>query len=75
MLYLINNDYYMFRNREYVKVDIELKNNELSIKPNRKEVIEANDNVKAKGVLIDKIIKDLKSKESSPSYERSKFDR
>lgn len=67
MLYLIDNKYYMFRNREYVRVDVELKNNELNIKPNRKEVIEANDNVKFKSISIDKVIEKLKDKESRNS--------
>lgn len=74
MLYLIKDNYYMLRNREYVKVDVELKNNELSIKPNRHFVIEAGDNVKAKGILIDDLIKDLKRKDSS-TFGRNKFDR
>ena len=65
MLYLINNEYYMLRNREYVKVDIELKNGELNIKPNRQYVIEANGDVKAHGVLIDNIIKELQDKKST----------
>lgn len=60
MLYLINGKYYMLRNREYVMVETELVNNEFHIKPNRKDVIEANDSVKAKGVLIDDIIKEKK---------------
>lgn len=65
MLYLINDKYYMLRNREYVKVDVELRSGELSIKPDRSDVIEVNDNVKAKGVLVDNIIKDLQNRESS----------
>lgn len=65
MLYLINDKYYMLRNREYVKVDVKLQDSELSIKPDRSDVIEVNDNVKAKGVLVDNIIKDLQNRESS----------
>lgn len=65
MLYLINDKYYMLRNREYVKVDVELRSGELSIKPDRSDVIEINDNVKAKGILVDNIIKELRNKESS----------
>ncbi len=65
MLYLINDKYYMLRNREYVKVDVELRSDELSIKPDRSDVIEINDNVRAKGVLVDTIIKELRNKESS----------
>ena len=51
MLYLINDKYYMLRNREYVKVDIELK---------------------AKGVLVDTIIKELRNKESSHNRDNTR---
>ena len=71
MLYLINDKYYMLRNREYVKVDVKLQDSELIIKPNRSDVIEVNDNVKAKGVLVDNIIKDLQNKESSHNRDNS----
>lgn len=77
MLYMIDGKYYMLRNREYVKVDIKFDNNELSIKPDRNSVIEDN-NVKAKKVLIDNIVKDMKNGKSSLSREpenRSKYDR
>lgn len=78
MLYKINNKYYMLRNREYVEVDIELKDNEFNIKPKRENVIEVSDNVKAKGVLIDKIIEELKKKDKpsnsdSDNKPRSKY--
>lgn len=67
MLYLINGKYYMLRNREYVQVELTLSNGELSIKPNRKQVIETNDKIKPKGVLIEKIIEDLKKPSNSES--------
>lgn len=73
MLYVIDGKYYMLRNREYVKVDTELKGNELSIKPDRNNVIEANDSVKAKGVLIDEVIKKMKTSLSDNS--KNKYDR
>lgn len=72
MLYLINDKYYMLRNREYVKVDVKLQDSELIIKPDRSDVIEVNDNVKAKGVLVDNIIKDLQNKESSHNRDNSR---
>lgn len=72
MLYLINDKYYMLRNREYVKVDVKLRDSELIIKPDRSDVIEVNDNVKAKGVLVDNIIKDLQNKESSHNRDNSR---
>jgi hypothetical protein len=76
MLYKINDKYYMLRNREYVEVDIELKDNEFNVKPKRENVIEVNDNVKAKGILIDKIIEDLKKNgknSDSDNKPRSKY--
>lgn len=73
MLYVIDGKYYMLRNREYVKVDTELKGNELSIKPDRKSVIEANESIKARGVLIDDIIKEKRTILSDNS--RNKYDR
>ena len=73
MLYVIDGKYYMLRNREYVKVNTELKGNELSIKPDRKSVIEANESIKARGVLIDDIIKEKKTILSDNS--RNKYDR
>ena len=47
MLYKINGEYYMLRNREYIKVDIKLEDNNLIIKPDRTNVIEDNGNIKA----------------------------
>lgn len=76
MLYKINDKYYMLRNREYVEVDIELKDNEFNVKPKRENVIEVNDNVKAKGILINKLIEDLKKKgknSNSDNNARSKY--
>lgn len=72
MLYLINGKYYMLRNREYVRVDIELKGKELSIKPDRNEVIEANDSIQVKGVMIDDVIKE--KKKSLPDKKFGKYD-
>ena len=65
MLYIINNEYYMLRNREYVLVNVELKDNELIIKPNRSKVIEANSDKSFNGVMIDDIIKKLQNKKHS----------
>lgn len=76
MLYKINDKYYMLRNREYIEVDIELKDNEFNVKPKRENVIEVNDSVKAKGILIDKIIEDLKKNgknSDSDNKPRSKY--
>lgn len=66
MLYQIDDKYYMLRNREYIMVDVSLNGNELSIKPKRdKGIIEKNDKVKVKGVLIENVIKDLKEPKKS----------
>lgn len=78
MLYVINGKYYMLRNREYVKVDLKLDDNELSIKPDRTDVIEKNNDIKVKKVLIDDIIRELKNGKSSLSRDsenRNKYDR
>lgn len=78
MLYLINGEYYMYRNREYIKVDVELKNNGLNIKPDRDDVIEDNGNVKAKSITVDSLIKEMKKEKSGLSNNtetRSKYDR
>lgn len=74
MLYLIKDKYYMLRNREYVKVDLELRNGELDIKPDRKDVIEANDDIKVKSITIDNVIKELKDKDSYRSNTKNKYD-
>jgi len=65
----------MLRQREYVRVNVELKDKEFSITPDRKDVIEANDNIDAKGVYIDDVIKALKKKPNSSALDRDKFDR
>lgn len=67
MLYIINGKYYMLRNREYVHVNVELANGELNIRPDREDVMEVNDKIKARGVLIDKVISDLKKETSKKS--------
>lgn len=78
MLYKKNGKYYMLRNREYIKVDIKLENNELSIKPDRNEVIEDNGNNQFVSILIDDVTKELKHSSltsSSNSENRNKYDR
>lgn len=78
MLYLKDDKYYMLRNREYVKVDVELSNGELSIKPDRSDVIEANDNVKVKSIKIEDVINTLKNKDNGYNTQgdtrRKKYD-
>lgn len=76
MLYIINNKYYMYRDRKYIEVDVELSNKEINITPKKDSVIEDND-IKAKAISIDDVIKKL-SKEnslSSNSESRRRYDR
>lgn len=76
MLYIINNKYYMYRDRKYIEVDVELSNKEINITPKKDSVIEDN-NIKAKAISIDDVIKKL-SKEnslSSNSESRRRYDR
>ena len=79
MLYQKDGKYYMLRNREYIEVEVTLKDNELNIKPSKnRDVIEKNDNIKIKGVLIDEVIKELQKPKSSfntNSDSKSKFRR
>lgn len=78
MLYLKDDKYYMLRNREYVKVSVELSNGELSIKPDRSDVIEANDNVKVKSIKIEDVIEKLKDEnnryDTQNNTRRKKYD-
>lgn len=76
MLYIINNKYYMYRDRKYIEVDVELSNKEINITPKKSSVIEDN-NINAKAISIDDVIKKL-SKEnslSSNSESRRRYDR
>lgn len=79
MLYQKDGKYYMLRNREYIEVEVTLKDNELNIKPSKnRNVIENDGNVKVKGVLINDVIKELqkpKSSFNSNSEIKSKFKR
>ena len=75
MLYIINGKYYMLRNREYVSVNVELKNNELSIAPNRNDTIELSDNIKFKSISIEDVIKKLqiKEQEEDSKYKKKQY--
>jgi hypothetical protein len=66
----------MYRDRKYIEVDVELSNKEINITPKKSSVIEDN-NIKAKAISIDDVIKKL-SKEnslSSNSESRRRYDR
>ena len=53
MLYKINNDYYIRVGRKYIKVDIVVKNNNVTLRPNNKYVIEDNKSLKVSEVAFD----------------------
>lgn len=57
MLYKINNDYYIRVGRKYIKVDIVVKNNNVTLKPNNKYVIEDNKSLKVSEVAFDNSFK------------------
>lgn len=59
MLYKINNDYYIRVGRKYIKVDIVVKNNNVTLKPNNKYVIEDNKSLKVSEVAFDDSFKKL----------------
>ena len=66
----------MYRDRKYIEVDVKLSNKEINITPKKDSVIEDND-IKAKAISIDDVIKKL-SKEnslSSNSESRRRYDR
>ena len=63
MLHFINGKYYIYRDRKYIEVDVQLINNELNITPKKDSVIEDN-NIQSKMVSLDDIIKKL-SKQNS----------
>ena len=63
MLHFIDGKYYIYRDRKYIEVDVQLMNNELNITPKKDSIIEDN-NVKSKMVSLDDIIKKL-SKQNS----------
>lgn len=53
MLYKINNDYYIRVGRKYIKVDVVVKSNNVTLKPNNKYVIEDNKSLKVSEVAFD----------------------
>lgn len=63
MLHFIDGKYYIYRDRKYIEVDVQLMNNELNITPKKDSVIEDN-NIKSTMISLDDIIKKL-SKEKS----------
>lgn len=76
MLYIINNKYYIHRDRKYVEVDVSLIGNELNITPKKDSVIEDND-IQSNTILIDDLIDKLvKERDSfSRSENKHRYDR
>lgn len=63
MIYKIDNDYYIYRDRKYIKIIAKLDGDEVSLVPDtNNKFIEDNGNVKAKNITINDIKKDLQEK-------------
>ena len=62
MIYKIKNDYYIYRDRKYIKIKADLNNGEVLLVPDMNTFIEDNNNVDAKQITIDDIKKDLQEK-------------
>ena len=62
MIYKIKDDYYVYRDRKYIKIKAELNCEEVSLVPDINTFIEDNNNVDAKEITIDDIKKDLQEK-------------
>lgn len=77
MIYKIDNDYYIYRDRKYIKIIAKLDGDEVSLAPDNNEFIEDNGDIKAKNMTIDDIKKDLqKSNNKETSRNKySKYDR
>lgn len=62
MIYKIKSDYYIYRDRKYIKIKADLNNGEVLLVPDMNTFIEDNNNVDAKQITIDDIKKDLQEK-------------
>ena len=61
MIYKINDDYYIYRDRKYIKITAKLENEEVSLVPDMNTFIEDN-NVSVKEISINDIQKELQEK-------------
>lgn len=77
MIYKIDNDYYIYRDRKYIKIIAKLDKDEVSFAPDDNTFIEDNGNVKAKTITIDDIKKDLQKSNDKEIIRNkySKYDR
>lgn len=71
MLYVINNKYYVKVGRKFIPVEINYKNDDIELIPNRKNYIEDNGKVKYTTQIIDEKFKDsFKPKKSNYELNR-----
>lgn len=82
MLFKIEKDYYIRIGRKYIKVDIVVKNNDVSLVPDKKVVLESNQDLKVVEYVFDddfkkKIIELRKPRPTEDKEEvgRSRFSR
>lgn len=74
MIYKIKNDYYIYRDRKYIKIKADLNNGEVLLVPDMNTFIEDNNNVDAKQMTIDDVKKDLQEKNNNKEI-RSRYTR
>lgn len=74
MIYKIKNDYYIYRDRKYIKIKADLNNGEVLLVPDMNTFIEDNNNVDAKQITIDDVKKDLQEKNNNKEI-RSRYTR
>lgn len=82
MLFKIEKDYYIRIGRKYIKVDIVVKDNDVSLVPNKKVVLEDNKNLEVVEYVFDdnfkkKVIESRKPRATEDKEEvgRSRFSR
>lgn len=68
MLYVINDKHYIKVGRKFILVDIEYKNNDIVLKPNRTNFIEDNGKVKYKTQVVDDKFKQKFKPAPTPRY-------
>ena len=74
MIYKIKNDYYIYRDRKYIRIKADLNNGEVLLVPDMNTFIEDNNNVDAKEMTIDDVKKDLQEKNNNKEI-RSRYTR
>lgn len=74
MIYKIKSDYYIYRDRKYIKIKADLNNGEVLLVPDMNTFIEDNNNVDAKQMTIDDVKKDLQEKNNNKEI-RSRYTR